>query len=175
MTAAPFMPRTKKIVIDGVNYRIMEMLASERNIFLFRTEELLGQSIEAFMSGYTGEKNLFIAAGEIISGLSKNASPQELNAFIKETILTSVQSPKAACVEEEYELHFTQYYGHLPKLLNEIYEHNFGGVARELKKKLLTLGILTQLSSNESPKEDPKPPKKKSGEPSLTTNFSSGT
>lgn len=171
----PFMPRTRKIVIDGVNYSIQEMLASERNVFLFRTNELLGQSIEALMSGYAGDKDMFVAAGEIVSGLTKNASPRELNEFIKETILACVQSPKAACVDKEYELHFTQYYEHLPKLLKEIYEQNFGSAIAELKKKLLSLGILIPPSSDDSLLENDSPPKEKSAKPSLITNFSSGT
>lgn len=174
MAGTPFMPRIKKIAIDGVNYSVKEMLASERNVFLFRTNELLGQSIEALMSGYAGDKDLFVAAGEIVSGLSKNASPRELNEFIKETILACVQSPKAACEDKEYELHFTQYYEHLPKLLKEIYEQNFGSVIGELKKKLLSLEILAPLSSNESPPEKTNPSNNKPAKPSLITNFSNG-
>lgn len=174
MPATPFMPRLKKFVIDGVNYSIQEMLASERNVFLFRTNELLGKSIEALISGYAGDKDLFVAAGEIVSGLSRNASPQELNAFIKDTILACVQSPKAACVDKEYELHFTQYYDHIPKILKEIYEQNFGKVIEELKKKLFSLEILTRLSSSEPLPEETTPQKEKSATPSLSTNFSSG-
>lgn len=175
MTATPFMPRTKKIEIDDVNYSIQEMLASVRNMFLFRTNELLGKSIEALMSGYAGDKDIFVAAGEIVNGLSKNASPQELNEFIKDTILACVQSPKAACVAEEYELHFTQYYEHLPKLLKEIYEQNFGSAIEELKKKLFSLEILAPLFSSESLPEKGNPLSKEPAKVSLTTNFSNGT
>jgi len=175
MSDIPFTPRTKKVTFDGVNYSIMEMLASSRNVFLCRTNELMGVSIEALFSGYAGDKDLFVAAGEIVSGLSKNASPQELSDFIKETILACVQSPKSACVSNEYELHFTQYYEHLPKLLKEIYEQNFGSVIEELKKKLFSLEILAPLFSKESQPEKTEPPNKESAKASLSTNFSSGT
>lgn len=174
MSEKPFTPRMKKIVIDDVNYSIREMLASKRNVFLFRTNELLGRSIGAFFSGYAGDKDMFAAAGDIISGLSANASPQELNEFIKEIILACVRSPKAACVDKEYEFHFTQYYEHIPKLLKEIYEQNFGASLSELKKKLMSLEILAPLSSSPSPPEEENPPKKKSAKSSLSTNFSSG-
>ena len=175
MTETPFMPRSEKFTIDGVNYSIQEMLASNRTVFLGRTNELLGQSLEALMSGYAGEKDMFVAAGNIIAGLTKNATPQELSDFIKETILACVMSPKAACVDKEYELHFTQYYEHLPKLLQKIYEQNFGQVFSNLKKKLLNLEILAPLSSKESPLKKETPPQEKSAKNSLTTNFLNGT
>ena len=123
-----FLPREKEIKIGDVLYKIRELKASERSIFLFRTNELLGESISSYAEGFIGNIDQITAVGGLLNKLSKNTSPETLNQFVKATILTCVISPQSASDDTDtgYELHFCEYYGHIPAVLWAIYNQNFG-------------------------------------------------
>jgi len=144
-----FLPREKEISIDNVKYKIRELKASQRSILLFRTNEILGGSIESFISGFIADTDQFVAIGGVLTGLTKTTSPEALNKFIKDIILTCVISPQSASEDTEsgYEMHFCEYYDHIPALLGSVYEQNFGSTVQKIKKKLSDLGIYTLKSS----------------------------
>lgn len=166
MTDDYFIPRNKEIEISTasgtVEYIIKELLASERNLLLFQTGKLLGQSAANVLSGYVDNVDYLNKGvdlritGHIIHGLYQNATPEELNTFITKVILKCVTSPKNASIKEGFDYHFCQYYDHQPPLLAAIYEHNFGSVITGLKKKLSTLNQTTRKSGAEE-KETPAP------------------
>jgi hypothetical protein len=178
MPDAPFIPRSKTIAIGGVPYMIAEMLASQRTVFLFESSDILGGSFPIMLENYFADTEKLGELG--VTGITRgifqgsNKSPEECAAFIKKTIMASVKSPKAACVDAEYDLHFTQHYEHLPELLEEIYQLNFGPVIQGLKKKLQNSGIFTPKSSESPPKANAIAQNIKSAKPSLKPNFSGG-
>ena len=154
-----FTPREKAVKIETlsgtITYRIKELLASARNLLLFHTGRLLGESSGAVVEAYAGNMSEFWAAGHMIHGLYKNATPAELDEFIRETIKTAVVIP--APVEKDYDNYFCQYYDHQWPLIAAIYEQNFGGSIAELKKKLMALGMLTTKFSPGMTTSQPKP------------------
>jgi len=154
MPDMPFVPREKKIQINGVTYRIKELLASERSIMLFRTNELLGGSIESFVEGFGLDSDLMKAVGGILSGLTKTTTPQEFNSFIKDTIQACTSIPAKIETDLVYENHFCQYFEQIPELLGAIYEQNFGSTVQLLKKKLYDYGIITPPSSKKTPEAE---------------------
>lgn len=169
MSAMPFTPGEEQIVIGDVTYKIRELLASQRSIFLFRTQALTGGSLDAIAAGYQADQETVLIIGgvvkEIIKQMMTNSSPEKLNAFIKDTIKACVISPRTASEDQYeangvqvpgYEYHFCQYYDHIIPLLSAIYKQNFGGLVQSLKKKLLDLGLITPLSSeSEETKQTP--------------------
>lgn len=178
-----FLPREKTVVIgeEKIPYKIKELLASERNILLFRTNQMLGGSIESFINGFIANREQIAAVGGVLTGLTKTTSPEVLNEFIKNLILQCVISPKSASIDSDYDLHFCQYYDHIPFVIGAIYEHNFGSVGKALKKKLQDLGIFTkppsETETETEQKEKPingKPstsPEKRTDSPLQSTNF----
>jgi hypothetical protein len=184
----PFTPRETPVEIETgsgtVTYRIKELLASERNILMFETGKMLGESSGAILEGYLGNLQSAWTAGLALNGVYKNSSPKELDVFIRKTIHACVVTPAIKTKERDnYDMHFCQYYDHQWPLMAAIYEHNFGGTILELKKKLTTIGILTPKSSSQTksqpdqnekakvppPPEDPQ--KKKSGKVTPSQNF----
>jgi len=151
-----FLPREKQIRIGDVLYKIRELKASQRSILLFRTNEILGGSIESFISGFIADTEQFAAIGGVLTGLTKTTSPEALNKFIKDIILTCVLSPQSASDDTDtgYELHFCEYYDHIPALLGAVYEQNFGSTVQMIKKKLSDLGISTPKPSEMTEKTD---------------------
>lgn len=178
MAATPFMPRTNKIMIGGINYTIQELLAVERDEFLFESADIMGETFTLLIENYlAGTDNLAeLGVSVVLRGIIRegNGTPAQKADFIKRLILASVKSPKSASVDAEYKLHFTQHYEHRNELLWEIYKLNFGPAIQELKKKLQTSGIFIPKSSQDSPDENKTPSKKKPAERSLTVNYSSG-
>lgn len=180
----PFLPREKQVKIGDTLYKIRELKASQRSIFLFRTNELLGESIASFVEGFIGNIDQIAAVGQILNKLSKNTSPVILNQFIKDTILTCVISPKAASedTDEGYELHFCEYYAHITALLWAIYHQNFGAIVQTLKKKYDSYGNDTQQSSEKTAEAEGKWEKEKKNtvipmsqkQTLRSTNFSNG-
>ena len=183
-----FTPREKAVKIETssgtITYRIKELLASARNLLLFHTGRLLGESSGAVVEAYAGNMSEFWAAGHMIHGLYKNATPEELDEFIRETIKTAVVIP--APVEKDYDNYFCQYYDHQWPLIAAIYEQNFGGSIAELKKKLMALGMLTAKSSpgttTSQQKPEPSDPEvrqdteslERPAKPKMTVNHPSG-
>jgi hypothetical protein len=162
--------KEKKVKLDKVNYKIKELLASERTLLLSQTTELLGESTAAAIKAFILDSEQALALGEIITGLYKKATPQELTEFLEETIRGSVITPNID--GDNFEYHFAEHYHHMPALLKEIYEQNFGKAIEIIKKKLFSLGILTPKSSQENQEEEQKQPKSKSKPPLVSTNFS---
>jgi len=153
-----FLPREKQVQIGDVLYKIRELKASERSILLFRTNELLGGSIESFIRSFMADTQDYVAIGGIFTGLARTTSPETLNKFIKDTIITCVISPESACVDTDsgYEMHFCEYYYHLQALLGAIYDQNFGSTYQTIKKKLTDLGASTLKSSEKTETDEGK-------------------
>lgn len=178
-----FLPREKQIRIGDVLYKIRELKASQRSILLFRTNEILGGSIESFVSGYMANAEQFAAIGGVLTGLTKTTSPEVFNKFIKDIILTCVISPQSASDDTDigYEMHFCEYYDHMPELLWGIYDQNFGSTIQAIKKKLsdLELATLKRLEKTEV-KEEEKITTSQKGmiettqKPLVSTNFLNG-
>lgn len=178
-----FTPREKTVEIKtdsgAISYRLKELLASERNVLMFETGKMLGESSGAVLEGYLGNLKTAWTAGLVLNGLYKNSTPAGLNDFVQKTIKACVVSPALVTEKRDnYDMHFCQYYDHQWPLIAAIYEHNFGGTIVELKKKLVTLGMLTQPSSGDQKEVQkaevppPKnPPQKKSAKISPSSNF----
>ena len=151
-----FLPREKQVKRGDVLYKIRELKASERSILLFRTNEILGGSIESFIGGYITDTEQFAVIGGVLTGLTKTTSPEALNKFIKDIILTCVISPQSASEDKDtgYELHFCEHYDHIPALLGAIYDQNFGSTIQMIKKKLSDLGLYTPKSSEKTETSD---------------------
>lgn len=178
MAEMPFMPRTKKIMIGGVNYTIQELFAVARDEFLFESADIMGETFTLLIENYLAETDNLAELGVsvVLRGIIRegNGTPAQKTDFIKRLILASVQSPKSASVDAEYDIHFTQHYEHRNELLWEIYKLNFGPAIQELKKKLQTSGIFIPKSSQDSPEKKETPPKQKPDKSSMQVNFSNG-
>jgi len=179
MPEIPFIPREKHIKIGDISYTIREMLASQRTVFLFESSDIMGEAFPALLESYFAdvEKLKEIGVVGVVRGvfMGSNTSPEACADFLKKTILASVKSPKSASVAQEYDKHFARHFDHLPLLLGEIYQLNFGATVAELKKKLQTSGIFTPQSSEDQPKQSEIVQNlKRATKSSMKVNFSNG-
>lgn len=148
-------PRSKSVAIQtesgSLNYLIKELTARERNILLFDTCKLLGESSGVFVESWLSDIDSMSAFGRIAQGLYRNATPEQLSNFIEGLIKRSLASPGNAA--NDFDNHFCRYYDHQWLIIAEIYKFNFGGTITELKKKLSNFGLVIP----ESLKDQPQP------------------
>jgi len=161
---------TEAFKLEQTNYSIRELKASDRNMLLFETSEMLGESSGSLLGSWVDDASIAEAAGLIIGGLYKNANPQRLTSFIKQTIQNSVITPKVDDIGDSYENHFCEHYDHQWAVLQKIYIQNFGKTIDKLKKKLSSLGILAQTSSQSQKTEKSETKPEKSPTRSMNTN-----
>lgn len=106
------MQKTKEFEIEGVKYRVTEILAIERMI--------LGAKLNVFEGG-------------LVNGFS-GASPEDSVAVTKMMLELGLVVPKFA-KEYDFNKHFTEYYHHIPEIIDEIHKINFSKYEEEIKKK----------------------------------------
>lgn len=106
------MQKTEDFEIEGIKYRITEILATDRMI--------LGAKLNAYNGG--------------ITGVSSGQSSQDQVEVTKLSLDKGMVIPKFSN-DSDFEAHFSDYYHHIPELMDRIYKLNFGRFEEELKKK----------------------------------------
>ncbi len=130
------MQKTKNIKIDNVEYEIQELLAIERTLMAFKISKILSD----FGSFDDNKTEAFV---DILNKLDP-----EYGAKLITTILQKgIRFPKVE-TENQFNIHFTQYYSHQIQLVADILSFNFSDTISNIKKKLTSIGAITPISGD---------------------------
>jgi hypothetical protein len=126
--------------IDGVNYEIVEMPATQRSIIALQLKHIatgVGEGIKDIDS----EMNY----GKMVTGLLDRLEPEKGAHLLRDIIMSGIRFPVMEKYDD-YDTAFTENYHHQVSLVAWIMEHNFGKVINDIKKKLVSTGIITRIS-----------------------------
>lgn len=141
------MQNTEQKTIDGVNYELTEMPATRRSIIALE----LKQIVTGLSSGIKGIDS-DINYAESIAGILDRIEPEKGAFLLRDIIMNGLRFPVMSTIED-YDEHFKKYYDHQVDLVGWIMELNFGKTIENIKKKLMTTGILTLISSKVAEKQ----------------------
>ena len=133
------MSNIKEIKIGETTYTIEKMYPIERSEILFEIGQIFGGGVEKFKG--LDSKNL----GEIVSGIIDRLPPRESAALMKRIICASVAGMKE---DDNYNIHFQEFYEDQFLLIPEILAFNTGGIISTLKKKFPAIGEFFQIFSS---------------------------
>jgi hypothetical protein len=136
------MQKTEKQSIDGVNYEIVEMLATKRSIIALEIKQI----ITGFSEGIDNDVDSEIDFKKSIAGILDRIEPEKGAYLLRDIIMNGVQFPVMDSIDR-YDLHFAEHYDHQIELVAWIMELNFGKTIESIKKKLTSTGLLTLISS----------------------------
>lgn len=132
---------TRKEQIDGVNYELQEMPATKRNIILLELKNIAAGAKDG-IGGIDEELDY----AKLIGGILDRIEPEKGAQLIYDIISNGVRFPVISS-QLDFDAHFTEHYEHQIDLIAWIMELNFGKSIEKIKKKLLTTGILSMISS----------------------------
>jgi len=141
------MQNTKQKSIDGINYEITEMPATKRSIIALELKQIM-TGLSAGVENIDSDINY----SKSIAGILDRIEPEKGAFLLRDIIMNGLRFPIMSTIED-YDEHFKENYDHQVDLVAWIMELNFGKTIDNIKKKLMTTGLLTLISSKAAEKQ----------------------
>ncbi len=133
--------------IEGTNYEIIEIPATKRSIIAGELKYITTGAASGIVGDVTSvDSDLKVDYLKIATGILDRIGPEKGAYLLRDIIMNGLRFPVME-TPEQYDICFTENYHHQIELVAAIMELNFGKIIFEIKKKLLTTGILTLISS----------------------------